>query len=50
VNAAVLYEPVTRARVADLDLDEPASREGHVQLVSAGVCHNDYHQLTANAA
>ena len=48
MKAAVLYEPRSRIRVDELDLDEPETGEVRVKMVSAGVCRSDYHRLTAD--
>jgi S-(hydroxymethyl)glutathione dehydrogenase/alcohol dehydrogenase len=45
VKAAVLYEPQTPLVVETLDLDDPKEGEVLVRLVSAGVCHSDYHVM-----
>jgi S-(hydroxymethyl)glutathione dehydrogenase/alcohol dehydrogenase len=45
VKAAVLYEPQTPLIVETLDLDDPKEGEVLVRLVSAGVCHSDYHVM-----
>jgi S-(hydroxymethyl)glutathione dehydrogenase/alcohol dehydrogenase len=45
IKAAVLYEPQTPLVVETLDLDDPKEGEVLVRLVSAGVCHSDYHVM-----
>jgi S-(hydroxymethyl)glutathione dehydrogenase/alcohol dehydrogenase len=45
IKAAVLYEANTPLVVETLDLDDPKDGEVLVRLVSAGVCHSDYHVM-----
>ena len=45
IRAAVLYEANTPLVVETLDLDDPKEGEVLVRLVSAGVCHSDYHVM-----
>ncbi|MCH8897303.1 MAG: Zn-dependent alcohol dehydrogenase [Chloroflexi bacterium] len=45
IKAAVLYEINTPLVVETLDLDDPKEGEVLVHLVSAGVCHSDYHVM-----
>ncbi len=43
MKAAVLYEPMTRFIVEEVDIKSPESGEVLVKLVSSGVCHSDWH-------
>ena len=45
VKAAVCYAPHTPLMVEELELDAPREGEVLVRLVSAGVCHSDYHVM-----
>ena len=45
IKAAVLYEVNAPLVVETLDLDDPKEGEVLVRLVSAGVCHSDYHVM-----
>ncbi len=44
-KAAVCYAPHTPLVVEELELDEPKEGEVLVRIVSAGVCHSDYHVM-----
>jgi S-(hydroxymethyl)glutathione dehydrogenase/alcohol dehydrogenase len=43
MKAAVLYEPKTRLKVEELDLNEPGPGQVMVKMMSSGVCHSDWH-------
>lgn len=45
IKAAVCYEPLKSLVVETVDLDEPREGEVLVRIVSAGVCHSDYHVM-----
>jgi S-(hydroxymethyl)glutathione dehydrogenase/alcohol dehydrogenase len=45
IKAAVCYKPNVPLSVETLELDEPKEGEVLVRLVSAGVCHSDYHVM-----
>jgi NDMA-dependent alcohol dehydrogenase len=46
-RAAVLYGPHQPFKVEEIEVDDPQSGEVLVHLAATGLCHSDYHMVTA---
>lgn len=46
MRAAVLFEPVGKLEVVDVDLESPGRGEVRVRLDASGVCASDWHTMT----
>ena len=45
MKAAVLYQPNVPVSVEELEIETPRAGEVLMDIVGAGVCHSDYHNI-----